>query len=170
MKHAQNSKSGFTLVEVMIAAALAAIAMSLVMTVFLTIAHTADSVTRYRRMHEDLRHAMMALGRDFTATKNIPASGQDSIDLDISRGGGTVRVRYTLANGVLMRRQGMAPAEEILTGVSDSELEFFMQPGVPTTYTSARYVWVSLTVTNSGVRNVYEDELSGHFFIRNRVF
>lgn len=155
-----KKKQGFTLVEMLIALAIAAIAITVILSSFMALSTSMTASQHYRDMHYSVRHAMDLITRDVTRSYGVKTCiASSKLELRISN---TNTVVYNLSGNSLSRKEGAASAVMLATnGVKSVDFEMYEKNGTTKTLlpNSAYFVDVQIVMEQKGVRNTYNDEL-----------
>lgn len=110
---AGRARGGFTLVEVMIAAALGVFVLAGVLSANLQIVRSGVRIGQYVEMESQVRRALDFLGRDVKAAAALTWNGESDLTLTIPAAGGataTVTYAWTAESGSFFRVAGASSA------------------------------------------------------------
>jgi type II secretion system protein J len=170
MRRSTQNAAGFTLVEVMIVAALTLMAVSLSISSFLTLARASTSASAYAHMHAELRHAMDVLERDIRAGISVSGSDQANssrITLQVKTISGDEQIVYYTYGTTLYRRQG-GQARELANGLSSVNFTLLDANGAATTSANANTIEIVLKGSARILSNTCEDILQTRVQMRNK--
>ncbi len=153
-----KNKQGFTLVEMLVALAIAAIAIPVILSSFMALSTSMTASQYYRDMHYGVRHAMDLITRDIARGHSVSACSPSS-SLTLKTGSDTNTVVYLLENKIL-KRNGV---DLTSNGVKSVAFTLYDQSGTNSVNSaspgSAYFVDVKIVMEQKGVRNTYNDEL-----------
>ena len=169
MRSHPRTKRGFTLTEMMIAAAITVVTISLTMSSFMTLTKAATSSASYTHLHGELRHAMDMIERDLRAGVNViwapgPSNG---IGLEIKTAAGNERVYYYRQDTTLYCWKNDR-SREIATGLSGVTFSILDADGKPTTImANASAVDITLNGSTTVLSKNCTDTLRTRIVMRN---
>jgi prepilin-type N-terminal cleavage/methylation domain-containing protein len=166
----QTSKMqhGFTLVEMMIALTVGALAAIVILYSFGSLSTSLKATGYFRDMHYGARRAMDTIGKDIIRGTNVlecVSSSRLAITVMPSNSI-SVSVVYNLSSNSLSRSQDSEQPVTLATGVDQVTFTLYDANRVVTVdLASACFVDVNMKMKTQGVRNTYTDELQ----TRNRM-
>ena len=178
--------AGFTLVEVLVAAAISVFILAGVLTANLQIIRSGIRIAQYAEMDSQVRRALDSLGRDLKAARAIQWHGESDITLTVPVAGGTtaqVTYAWTAASGAFFRVAGASSATamgrlELVRGIAalpagGAGLSFsrYDRAGLPvTTDAATKLITVTLTVTRSAptAADTSQRPVSATFALRSK--
>lgn len=164
-------RQAFTLVEMMIASAIAFVAIALSISSFMMLASATTSSALYTRMHGEIRHAMDMIERDFRAGIRVAwayAGHLDRIVLLIKTTAGDEYVYY-YKTGTTLYRWKSGQLREIAQGLADVEFEMVDDSGNSTTAIgSAAAIDVTLDASSTVLSKTHNDVLRTRIVMRNK--
>jgi prepilin-type N-terminal cleavage/methylation domain-containing protein len=161
-------QQGFTLVEMMIALTVGALAAIVILYSFGSLSTSLKATEHYRSMHYAVRHAMDIIGKDIIRGSNVSACvSSNNLTMTVMLNSNTtVSVVYNLSSNSLSRTEASQPSVTLATGVDRVTFTLYDASGVVTVApTNAYFVDVKMEMKTQGVRNTYQDELR----TRNRM-
>lgn len=186
-KPAAPHARGFTIVEVMVAAALGAFVLAGVLTANLQVIRGGVRLTHYAEMESQVRRALDLLGHDLKAARTLTWNGNSDITLTIpTTGTATTQVTYawTAASGTFFRVAGASSTTvtarlELVRGIpvlpdGSAGLTFarFDRDGTATTIDAdTKSVQVTMTVARSGqtMASASQKAVSATFTLRSKT-
>ncbi len=178
-------RRGFTLVEIMIGAALGSVVLAGVMSTFLMLARSGVSAVNYTTMDTQSRRALEEFAQDVRMANNVAWTSSSSITLTVpenyvtSDPTTTNRVTYAWDNDsasgsyrCFYRIPGGSTAKTIyIRNVTDFSFTGFDRLNSPTSSnTSTKRIQISMTVTSTArtVVNTRDQLVSASFILRNK--
>ncbi len=183
---AASRAPGFTLVEVMVAAALSVFVLAGVLTANLQIIRNGVRIGQYAEMESQVRRALDTLGRDLKEAVDVTWNGPSDLTLTIPTSDTTtaqVTYAWTAASGNFFRVAGANSATlvgrlELVRGIrpladGSPGLVFarFDRDGAPTTTdATTKSIMVSMTVTRktTTVATTSQNAVSALITLRNK--
>lgn len=175
-----KTKSGFTLVEILVSLVLGSLVMDAALQTFIFFTKSVVRVQNYTQMEQQTTLGLEILGRDVRMATGIESSGTpvNSITLTVPDevGSSTYAVNYTYnaATRVLTRKEGTQTARPLISDISANTFAFIrydvLQRVVQTDYpTNQLQVSFTLSPTTSGiVAQTSKTVISSRFVLRNR--
>jgi hypothetical protein len=171
MKHRRQNRKAFTLVEMMIASAIAFVAIAMSLSSFMMLASATTSSAIYTRMHGEIRHAMDLIERDIRAGIGVAWAyngHRDRIVVLIKTTTGDEYVYY-YKTGTTLYRWRSGQVREVAEGLSDVDFTMLDDGGnVTTTIGSAAAIDVTLTASSEVLSKTCSDSLRTRIAMRNR--
>jgi prepilin-type N-terminal cleavage/methylation domain-containing protein len=182
----RNFRSGFTLVEILVAASLSLVVLAGVLTASLQIMRSGVRITQYAEMETQVRRALDTLSRDLKEAVDLVWNGESDITLTIpTSDNSTAQVTYawTAASESFFRVAGANSATitgrlELVRGIrrlpnGSAGLTFarFDRDGASaTTDAQTKRILVTMTVTRSALTasTTSENLVSATFTLRNK--
>ena len=164
---ASKMQQGFTLVEMMIALTVGALAAIVILYSFGSLSTSLKATENYRGMHSAARHAIDVIGKDIISGTNVSDWVSSSkLAMTVMRSdASTVPVVYNLSGNSLSRSEA-GLTNTLATGVDQVTFTLYNESGVVTSNpASAYFVGVNMKMKTQGVRDTYRDELQ----TRNRM-
>ncbi|MEI8207195.1 MAG: prepilin-type N-terminal cleavage/methylation domain-containing protein [Kiritimatiellales bacterium] len=159
---ASKMQQGFTLVEMMIALTVGALAAIVILYSFGSLSTSLKATEHLRNMHYGARHAIDIIGKDIIRGANVSACvSSNNLTMTVMRSdASTVPVVYNLSGNSLSRSENSQTAVTLATGVNKVTFTLYDTEGVVTAApASAYFVDVKMEMKTQGVRNTYTDEL-----------
>ncbi len=163
---ASKMQQGFTLVEMMIALTVGALAAIVILYSFGSLSTSLKATEHLRNMHYGARHAIDIIGKDIIRGANVSACVSSNnltmavVCIDSTGFVVTNSVVYTLSSNSLLRTEASQPSVTLATGVNKVTFTLYDTEGVVTAApASAYFVDVKMEMKTQGVRNTYTDEL-----------
>lgn len=171
-KRCVERRRGFTLVEMVVAVALSAVAMLLVLSSFSSISLLMSTTRHNHSMRGDMRNAMMIFQRDATRGIDISEwSATNRVRMLTARHGvstGTVDVVYEVLTNALVRIADGA-TNTLATGVQGVDFTLYDKQGATTVAPgSAFFVGMDLHLDRQSVRTNYTDRLQARARMRRK--
>ncbi len=181
-----RGRGGFTLVEVMIAAAIGVFVLAGVLSANLQVIRGGVRLAHYVEMDSQVRRALDMFGYDLKAASNLKWNGSSDLTLTIpASGGGTAQVTYawTAESGSFFRVAGASSAAltgrlELVRGIAalpggGAGVEFarFDRDGAAATSDAAtKSVQITMTVTRSAltVATASQKAVAATFTLRSK--
>ncbi len=163
-------QQGFTLVEMMVALTVGALAAIVILYSFGSLSTSLKAAEHYRNMHYAARHTIDVMGKDIASGSNVSACVSSSgLTMTVMRSdGSTVPVVYNLSGNSLSRSEDSQSSVTLATGVDKVTFTLYDESGtnnVTATPANAYFVDVKMEMKTQGVRNTYTDVLQ----TRNRM-
>jgi prepilin-type N-terminal cleavage/methylation domain-containing protein len=159
---------GFTLVEMLISLALAAIIIPVILAAFGSISTSLWASQKYTEMHHDARRALDRMRKDIANGSDIVSYAQAS-RLELTTGTNNLNVTYALS-GTNLTRDASGVTETLATGVSSVAFELLDEDRETTTDTGvASAVDITLGIERQGVRQKYADILQARVRLRGKL-
>lgn len=169
--HCRSVKSckGFTLVEVMISAALGITVITLAMTTFLNLSFASASGITNTMINRNLRYALNVSSRDLSSAYQILAYAPSSY-VYFSRKTATGDANnFLYMSGTTFRRWQDGSSLELASGIDSVVFTLYDEDGNITTAPSeAKAVNVALSAEASNFRQSFDDEMQVRVFLRNK--
>lgn len=123
-------RAGFTLVEVMIASALALMIFAAVFSAYLFLGRNLTRLVNFQRQEVESRRALRLFSEDVSAATQITtaAAAQLALVRPTNSGNTTVTYTYSAADGTLTRVAGAA-SQTIVTGLTSLSVSYFNSSG-----------------------------------------
>jgi Tfp pilus assembly protein PilW len=135
----------FTLVEVLVAAAIGALVLTAIMTTYIFTARSFAHVSNYAKMHGDTRRILDLMGRDVRAASAVTTALSTNVALRVptafSNGSAVSNktVSYWIQNGMVYRREVNTGTVTTMlaTNVNSLTFSFYDSAGNPTSATGS---------------------------------
>jgi len=174
-----SSRAGFTLVEVMVSAAIGAMILAAVLTSYILTARGFRAISNYWELHSDGRLAIDRFAADMRAVSDITSWSATGplvvkIPLAFSSTGvatSTKTITYSYSNGALYRTDSSTGATSMLaTNIYQLDLQLYDRLGSNTTVLAiAKGIRMELFLRKTlGSQQQTEDYLSARLNMRNK--
>ena len=158
----QRMQRGFTLVEMMVALTVGALATVIILSSFRSLSTSLAATGHYRDMHHDVRHAMDIMRQDITKGSSVSECVSSNRLAMIVKGADSnlVSITYNLSSNSLSRTEASGTPVALATGVDQVTFTLYDAAGAVTTDPSGTYfVGVKMEMKTRGVRDTYADAL-----------
>lgn len=169
--------AGFTLVEVMISAALTAFVMAGVLSAFLFIGRSGANIQNYNDMEAQARRALEYFAEDTRQASAVTWTSATSLTLTVNATG----ITYAFSGNQLTRRVGGAAAMTLITGITESAFlaytitgaqinDFSTAAALAAANINTKQIQISLAAARSSrtVTTATNTVLSARFILRNK--
>lgn len=162
----RGSRSGFTLVELMISLTLAALVIPMILSAYGSVSTSIMAAEKYKLMHNNARRAVDNLRKDLFEATNV-VSCVTNLSLSVRT---TDTILYSHSGTNLTRRVGGGTAIPIATGVHSILFSLYDEDRLPTTVPAdAFFVEMTIWMRMQGVRTTYEDVLQTRVRLGRRL-
>lgn len=166
----RRRNAGFTLVEVLVASALGATAVALAMSTFLSLSYAASGSIACAEMNRNLRHAVDTISRDLLSARNIISYSPSYYVYYVRKTPAGDAYNFFYKSGDRLMRWENGDYREVATGIDSVSFTLYDHNGaVTTTPGSARSVAFTLRSDTTVVSHEYDEEMSNHVMMRNRL-
>lgn len=177
---ARNSTAAFTLVELMISAALGSVIMAAVISMFLFIGRSGANMANYAEMESQARTGLEYFAQDTRQASDMTWNSAASVTLDV--GGTTIVYTYLSASGEFTRRAA-GTTDVLIDGISTFALDGYMITGakvdtsdlstaakrdVASGVTKQLQIYLKSARTSSTVNTATNTVLSARYILRNK--
>ena len=160
---------GFTLIEVMVAAAVGLLVIGLVLVSFITLSVSSTADARYATMHHGIRNTLDRMSRDIHSAEAVTAcSALSSFTIRAVTESGTESITYLLDGDTVYRRT-TTRKKPLTDKVAAMQVTMYSSDGAATlSVTEAAALEVALLVSNKVVRLDQTDALRMRATLRNK--
>lgn len=177
----ESARRGFTLVEVMISAAIGSAILAAVLTTFLFLGRSGANLRNYSDMESQARKALEVFAEDVRQASAITWDSSNSCRLNVN----TVLVTYTYntGSGTFTRTVGTAAATSLITGITSgsfsfkaynvagTEMPLATAANLTAASSSTKQLQISLEASRASttVTNATNLVLSARYILRNKI-
>lgn len=168
--------AGFTLVEVMISATIAAFVLAAVLSAFLFMGRSGANVNNYNDMETQARNALEIFAQDTRQAKSITWASKDSLTLTLKGTSGDINITYAFDSGNFIRTTA-TEKRALVTGVIEFEFKPYNIAGTALGFTNltntgrdTKQLQISLRASRKSQTVVAATNtvLSARFILRNK--
>lgn len=169
-------RRGFTLVEVMVAAALGAIILAAVLTAFIYLARSANSLNQYSELQMRARRVMLQAGNDLRQATGV--TWVDARTLAVTVDGTVVTYAYDAATQRLTRTPAGGTTSTLAANLVSFQFNAYNLAGTALDLTSdltaasnaTKIVQLQFTLRRTGANtaDATDREVSARFLMRNK--
>lgn len=186
IRNRKSKNSGFTLVEIIIAASLSALVLAGVLTSFVMFVRSSIRIANYDKMEANATRALESLARDLRMAQAIATDAptgiaanrniqQISLTVPNANGVGTTTVVYQFTGSkTLTRKEGTATARTLIEDISAGSARFYaynLNQSLAANDYETNQIKISLTTspdTKGNYATTTKRVISARFVLRNR--
>lgn len=171
---ARDSRSGFTLVEIMVATGLLAIVLLAVLSAYLFVARNLTRLVNSQHQEVESRRTLRTFTQDLSAAIQLSTATTSHLAFTKPTGGAATSVTYlySAANGTLVRTEGTV-TQTLLTGLTSFTLTYYNEAGTavgssPPSVKSVEMMFTSAAGTASSGTQARYTTVSPRVVLRNK--